>query len=108
AVVEEIPEVVLDENAELEVEAVEGEDGEETAAVDTGPDPAEVARRMDVLKGLYAKFQKTHAKYGPADKKSLKLREEMAEEFLRLKLPLAEVDSFVRKLRDVVNAIKEH
>ena len=38
APVEEIPEVIIDETVELEVEAVEGEDGEETAVVDTGPD----------------------------------------------------------------------
>src|SRR6187551_1100504 len=62
---EEVPEAILDEEVVLEEEAVvEGEDGEETAAVDTGPDPAEVARRMEVLKNLYSKFQKTHAKYG--------------------------------------------
>ncbi len=108
APVEEIPEVVIDETVELEVEAVEGEDGEETAVVDTGPDPAEVARRMEVLKNLYGKFQKTHAKYGSADKKTLKVREEMATEFLRLKLPLAQMDSFLRKLREVINSIKDH
>ena len=83
----------IDESVEIEVEAVEGEDGEEAAVVDTGPDPAEVARRMEVLKNLYGKFQKTHAKYGSADKKTLKLREEMAAEFLRLKLPLAQIDT---------------
>ena len=108
APVEEIPEVIIDETIEIEVEAVEGEDGEETAVVDTGPDPAEVARRMEVLKNLYGKFQKTHAKYGSADKKTLKVREEMAAEFLRLKLPLAQMDSFLRKLREVINSIKEH
>ena len=108
APVEEIPEVVIDETIEIEVEAVEGEDGEETAAVDTGPDPAEVARRMEVLKTLYGKFQKTHAKYGSADKKTLKIREEMAAEFLRLKLPLVQMDSFLRKLREVISSIKDH
>ena len=60
------------------------------------------------LKNLYSKFQKTHAKYGSQDKKTLKIREEMATEFLRLKLPLVQMDAFLRKLRDVVNAIKEH
>ena len=108
APVEEIPEVIIDETIEIEVEAVEGEDGEETAVVDTGPDPAEVARRMEVLKTLYGKFQKTHAKYGSADKKTLKIREEMAAEFLRLKLPLVQMDSFLRKLREVISSIKDH
>ena len=106
--VEEIAEVIIDDVIEIEVEAVEGEDGEETAVVDTGPDPAEVARRMEVLKNLYGKFQKTHAKYGSADKKTLKIREEMAGEFLRLKLPLVQMDAFLRKLREVVNSIKDH
>src|SRR6476659_3625812 len=105
---EEVPEALLEVEPELEEETAEGEEDGEGTVVDTGPDPAEVARRMEVLKNLYSKFQKTHAKYGSADKKTLKVREEMAAEFLRLKLPLAQMDSFLRKLRDVVNAIKEH
>ena len=95
----------LDEDAELEVEEEEaGEDGDATSAPDTGPDPAEVGRRMEGLKGLYGKFQKTHAKYGATDKKTIKVREEMAAEFLRLKLPLALMDAFVRKLREAAGS----
>ena len=106
---EEVPaELIAEELAEVEEEAVEGEDGEETSVVDTGPDPAEVARRMEVLKGLYGKFQKSHAKLGPSDKKTHKLREEMAAEFMRLKLPMVQTESFLRKLREVVGSIKEH
>ncbi len=101
-------EVVAEETEESEDDAVEGDDSEETTAVDTGPDPAEVARRMEVLKGLYGKFQKTYAKVGAVDKKSLKLREEMAAEFMRLKLPMVQTESFLRKLREVVGSIKEH
>jgi RNA polymerase primary sigma factor len=107
APVEELPEVVIVDATELADEEVEGEDGE-TAIVDTGPDPVEVARRMDVLRGLYGKFQKAHAKAGPADKKTLKLREEMAAEFMRLKLPAMQTHAFLHKLREVVNSIKEH
>ncbi|HEX5755855.1 MAG TPA: RNA polymerase sigma factor RpoD [Arenimonas sp.] len=106
--VEEIPAAEIDEDAEIEEDDEEAGGDEETTTVDTGPDPAEVGRRMEGLKGLYGKFQKTHAKYGGADKKTVKLREEMAAEFLRLKLPLALMDAFVRKLREVVNATKEH
>jgi RNA polymerase primary sigma factor len=74
----------------------------------SGPDPVEVARRMEVLRELYGKFQKTADKYGYTDKKSLKLHEKMGEAFLQLKLPSALIDSFVRKLRDVVAAIRQH
>ena len=103
-----IPVAVVDEDVEVEeTDDVVGEDGEETV-VDTGPDPAEVGRRMDTLKGMYTKFQKSHAKVGATDKKTIKIREDMAAEFLRLKLPLALMDAFVRKLREVVNSIKEH
>ncbi len=106
---EPTPVVLVDPDAEVEIEeeATEGGEEEETA-VDTGPDPAEVARRMETLKSFYLKFQKTHAKVGPVDKKVVKLREEMATEFLRLKLPAIQIDSFVRKLREVVSAIRSH
>ncbi|HET7930934.1 MAG TPA: RNA polymerase sigma factor RpoD [Rhodanobacteraceae bacterium] len=74
----------------------------------SGPDPVEVARRMDVLRELYGKFQHTADKHGVGDKKVQKLREKMGEEFLKLKLPSALIDGFVRKLREVVTAIRRH
>ena len=99
-------EAAADADEDEDEEVAGGEDEETT--VDTGPDPAEVLRRMEVMRGLYQKFQKTHAKYGATDKKSVKLREEMAAEFLGLKLPTALVDGLVRKMRDVVNAVRTH
>ncbi len=83
-------------------------DTEEQASGPSGPDPVEVQRRMDVLRELYGKFQKTADKYGVADRKAHKLREKMGEEFLKLKLPSALIDGFVRKLREVVAAIRQH
>jgi len=81
---------------------------EDDTPVDTGPDPVEVARRMDLLRSYYGKFQKAHAKAGPADKKVIKLREQMAEEFLQLKLPPVMVDALTRKLREVVATVRQH
>ncbi|MBO9661863.1 RNA polymerase sigma factor RpoD [Dokdonella sp.] len=111
---QEQPEVVIAENAadgdgaaEEEEDDADGE-GEEAGPGDSGLDLAEVARRMDDLRQLYAKFQKTADKYGAADRKSQKLRDEMAEAFLKLKLPAIMIDSFVKKLRDVVNNIRHH
>ncbi|MEO7149022.1 MAG: RNA polymerase sigma factor RpoD [Rhodanobacteraceae bacterium] len=92
---------------EEEVPAVAGAD-DEAEAGPTGPDPVEVARRMDVLRDFYGKFQRTAEKYGITDKKSQKLRDKMAEEFLKLKLPSALIDGFVRKLREVVASIRHH
>ncbi|TDR42550.1 RNA polymerase RpoD-like sigma 70 subunit [Tahibacter aquaticus] len=86
----------------------ESAEGEEAGPGETGPDPQEVARRLDELRQAYGKFQKSAEKYGLADKKAQKLREQMAEGFLKLKLPAIMIDSFVKKLRDVVGNIRNH
>jgi RNA polymerase primary sigma factor len=82
---------------------------EEEEAGPTGPDPEEVKRRMELLRDYYGKFQKAAPKAASiTDKKIVKLRDQMAEEFLKLKLPSALIDGFVRKLREVVNDIRHH
>ncbi len=108
--VEEIPVAEIAEDALEVAEDEEVADGAEaeTEAGPTGPDPAEVARRMEALAADYVKFQKAYAKQGPANKAVAKLREEMAEQFMTLKLPLALTDTLVRKLREVLGQIKEH
>jgi RNA polymerase primary sigma factor len=108
---EEVPEppVVAASDAEAEDDdEVEAADAEEEEAGPTGPDPLEVARRMEALGACYVKFQKSFAKNGPSAKPVLKLREEMAEQFMTLKLPLPLTDTLVRKLREVLSQIKDH
>jgi RNA polymerase primary sigma factor len=69
----------------------------------TGPDPLEVARAHGGDGPPRSrKFQKAYAKGGPTAKPALKAREEIAEVFVTLKLPLPLTDVLVRKLRDVV------
>jgi len=97
-----------DDDADGDEDEDDDSSGDEESSSPSGPDPVEVGRRMDVLRELYGKFQKTADKYGVVDKKSQKLREKMGEEFLKLKLPSALIDSFVRKLREVVAAIRQH
>src|ERR1700733_9936105 len=67
----EVPGLEVNEQlleAELEVEVVEKDekegDADDADPVDTGPDPVEVTRRMDELRSLYAKFQKSAEKNG--------------------------------------------
>ncbi len=74
----------------------------------TGPDPAEVARRMELLAVGYQKFQKAYAKQGPEHKSVAALRQEMADLFMTFKLPLPLTDTLVRKLREVLGQVKEH
>ncbi|MBS0591368.1 MAG: RNA polymerase sigma factor RpoD [Proteobacteria bacterium] len=85
-----------------------GENAEEAGPGETGPDPVEVARRMEELRTLYVKFQKSAAKVGIDDKKTQKVRDLMAEAFLKLKLPAIMIDAFVRKLREVVTTVRQH
>ncbi|NOT87949.1 MAG: RNA polymerase sigma factor RpoD [Lysobacter sp.] len=106
--VEEIPVAEIAEDALEAAEDEEVAEGAEAEAGPTGPDPAEVARRMEGLGASYVKFQKAYAKQGPANKAVAKLREEMAEQFMTLKLPLPLTDTLVRKLREVLGQIKEH
>ncbi|KRG69335.1 RNA polymerase sigma factor RpoD [Pseudoxanthomonas dokdonensis] len=84
------------------------DDGDAEEAGPTGPDPEEVARRMQVLADGYAKFKKAYAKNGADNKATTKLREELAETFVTLKFPLPLTDVLVRKLREVVAQLKDH
>ncbi|AOD13561.1 RNA polymerase sigma factor RpoD [Xanthomonas fragariae] len=94
------------------VEDDDDDDGDDDAAEEeagpTGPDPVEVATRMENLANEYAKFKKIHAKNGTEHKLVVKAREDMAAIFTTLKLPLPLTDALVTQLRGVVNGIKDH
>jgi RNA polymerase primary sigma factor len=83
----------------------DGDDVEEEAGP-TGPDPEEVARRMQALADAYAAFKKASTK--PDRKPLTKLRDDMAAVFVTLKLPLPLTDVLVKQLRDVMADIKGH
>ena len=89
-------------------EDADDDDGGEEEAAPSGPDPAEVAARMEQLAAEYAKFKKAYAKNGPEHKAVVQARDDMAAVFITLKLPLNLTDVLVNVLRDSVNAIKTH
>ncbi|MBV6787072.1 RNA polymerase sigma factor RpoD [Xanthomonas campestris pv. uppalii] len=103
------PVAVSDDEA---VDEDDDEDGDDEAAEEeagpTGPDPVEVASRMENLANEYAKFKKAYAKNGAEHKLVVKAREDMAAIFTTLKLPLPLTDALVTQLRGVVNGIKDH
>ncbi len=100
-----VPVAEADEVDEADEEDA-GDDAEEAGP--TGPDPLEVAARMEAMGAAFARFQKSYAKNGPSAKPVLKAREDIAEVFMTLKLPLGLTDTLVKQLRDVVNQVKEH
>ncbi|KAG1255421.1 hypothetical protein G6F65_016646 [Rhizopus arrhizus] len=88
---------------EDEDDDVEG--GEEEAAP-TGPDPEEVAARMQALSDAFTAFKKAATK---GDKKNLpRLREETSAVVVTLKLPLPLTDVLTKQLRDTMADIKSH
>ncbi|QHB72870.1 RNA polymerase sigma factor RpoD [Stenotrophomonas rhizophila] len=108
--VEEVPAPVVAEDTsdDAEDDADDEDDGDdvEEEAGPTGPDPEEVARRMQALSDAYSAFKKAAAK---GDRKPLaKLRDDMAAVFVTLKLPLPLTDVLVKQLRDVMAEIKSH
>ncbi|WP_340648205.1 RNA polymerase sigma factor RpoD [Pseudoxanthomonas winnipegensis] len=96
-----------DADADTDDEDEDEEGGAEEEAGPTGPDPEEVARRMEVMAAAMAKFKKGYAKSGADSKAGAKLRAEMAEVFVTLKLPLALTDNLVKHVRDVLQQIKD-
>lgn len=83
----------------------EDEDEDEEAA-DTGPDPAEVAARIKVIRRMYNKTLTLLEKHGSADKRTIEARSELADKLMELKLAPKMFDALVRKLRDSVSDVR--
>jgi len=79
---------------------------EEEDAVDTGPDPAEVAARMKVIRRLYKKTLTLLEKHGSADKRTIKARSDLADQPMELKLAPKMFHTLVRNLRGSVSVIR--
>ncbi|MGH8211682.1 MAG: RNA polymerase sigma factor region1.1 domain-containing protein, partial [Rhodanobacteraceae bacterium] len=58
------PAAEVDRSAEGDDDDDDRDSGDDEDAGPSGPDPVEVARRMEVLRDQYGKFQKTADKYG--------------------------------------------
>ncbi|KIP83336.1 RNA polymerase subunit sigma-70 [Stenotrophomonas chelatiphaga] len=109
---EEVPAPAVVEDTSDDADADEDEDEEEDGddaeeeAGPTGPDPEEVAARMQALADAFNAFKKAAAKGD--GKNLLKLREEMSAVFVTLKLPLPLTDVLTKQLRDTMAGIKSH
>jgi len=86
--------------------ADDNSDEEDEEAVDTGPDPAEVAARMKVIRRMYNKTLTLLEQHGSADKRTIKARSKLADKLMELKLAPKMFDALVRKLRDSVSDVR--
>jgi RNA polymerase primary sigma factor len=74
--------------------------------IDTGPDPAEVTSRLKSIRRKYNKTLTLLEKNGSADKKTIKVRANLADELMELKLSPKMFDALVRNLRGAVSVIR--
>jgi RNA polymerase primary sigma factor len=94
-----------DEDEEDEDDEGDEEDDEEQAA--TGPDPEEVDRKFAEIAALYRSFVTAYDRHGASHKTVLKVRDKLADEFLRIKFPAKMVDHLVDRLRFVVSQTRD-
>jgi len=82
------------------------DDDDDDEPADTGPDPAEVAARLKKIKRLYKRSLTLIEKHGSTDKKTLKVRTDLADQIMELKLAPKLTDLLVRSLRDSIAIIR--
>ncbi|MGA8707389.1 MAG: RNA polymerase sigma factor region1.1 domain-containing protein, partial [Steroidobacteraceae bacterium] len=99
----------IDLEADSEDKEEDAEDGDEAEeeAVDTGPDPEEVARRMASIGKLLQQSLAAIAKQGTEDPKTQKLRKKLAAEFMELKLSPRMFDALTDQLRTHISEIRQ-
>ncbi len=93
--------------ADDEEEEVDGETTDEDA-VDTGIDPEQVRIRVVALGQCHAQWSAAADKHGKDHAKTIKLRDELGEKFLELKLAPPFTESLVGNLRNTVDRIRAH
>jgi len=116
APVEEDAEASDDEEVPVKVKSGKAGDDEEedsntdedASPVDTGPDVEEAARRFKQLKKLHDKVLKAIAKHSTAHKSTIRVRKQLAEALMQLKLTPRMTDTLTGGLRRVVETIRSH
>jgi len=94
------------ENADNKNEKAEEEEEEEDPGP-TGPDLEEVDRKFEEMAALYKKFLALQDKHGPGHADAVKVCDDMAYIFLRIKYPAKMVDHLVDRLRYVVSQTRD-
>ena len=82
-------------------------DDDDDANVNTGPDPADVAKRLKKLKRLHKRYVDSLARHGMKNARGGKVLDSMTTQFMELKLAPKLFDQMVEQLRMVVNDIRD-
>jgi RNA polymerase primary sigma factor len=98
-------EQIAEPGARVDEESDDSEDGEEAAA-DTGPDPAEVDKRVKKIKRLHKKYTEMLAEGGLSSSGTKKALAQLTTDFMELKLSPRMFDQMLAQLRDLVASIR--
>ena len=101
-------EAAVAEEAEFIDEPDEDEDEDKPApTVNTGPDAEQVIGYFEELKKAHEQFMKLYDRYGAGGKKTNELKEQISEQFMRLKLPPRMFEHLIDRLRFQANITRD-
>jgi len=86
--------------------ADDDDDDDDEELLNTGPDPEEARARFKKLKRTATRLQTAVAKYGSTGKEAEKIRENLTDQFLELKLVPKLTERLTNRLRGVVERIR--
>ncbi|AGA89401.1 RNA polymerase sigma factor, sigma-70 family [Thioflavicoccus mobilis 8321] len=82
------------------------DEDDDTTVADTGPDPEEVARRVQLLREHYAVLKQHLEQHGRDDQRSREAMQEVSEVFLQFKLVASIFHELTDLLRDTIERIR--
>ncbi|MBN2689197.1 MAG: RNA polymerase sigma factor RpoD [Gammaproteobacteria bacterium] len=94
-----------DSSKEDEDSSDDGGDGDDD--LDMGPDPEKVRERIEALKELSDKYNKSYHRYGKDHKSTIKHKEKLAEALVQFKFTSKTLNQLIGKTREVFDAIRE-
>ncbi len=103
---EDTMEAAVAEEAEFQEELDEEDEDKPAPTVNTGPDPEQVIQYFDELARLQEHFTKLYDRYGPNGKRTNELKDQISEQFMRLKLPPRMFDHLIDRMRFHVAIIR--
>ncbi|KAA6183569.1 RNA polymerase sigma factor RpoD [Thiohalocapsa marina] len=101
-----VPVVKSEASRNDDADSDEDADDDEAEAVDTGPDPEEVARRVAQLRENFDAFVALLKEYGRDDTRSRQAMEAVSEQFLQFKLVANIFNELVELLRQTIERIR--
>jgi len=90
----------------VQTHTADDDDDDDEELLNTGPDPEEARARFKKLKRTATRLQTAVAKYGSTGKEAEKIRENLTDQFLELKLVPKLTERLTNRLRGVVERIR--